>query len=807
MKYFRLLILSALSLPVFALDFVQIGRTSFIRDEENAFIGIKIKTSGKTEKLPENAVWNGVKAAVSKDGNLRLPVETRLFPGTYSGTLECNNQKHTFSYRIGPQLPDDMPVILWGCRGRHKELQELGFNRALYYYVLAEHPANLKCFDDAVADGFRYYGSVTTNGDRNLRKEYPVIGRDGKPVPHSVDASHPEVTRRMLDWIRNRTGLRSHPAAAGALLNSEIRAATAPSFVPRQREAYKKFSGKDIPAEANLKTGVPYQQLKNFPADRVVPDDFYILDYYRWFWRFGDGWNKLNSVMADALRKNASPGFICFYDPALRVAPLHGSGGNVDILNHWTYAYPEPCRIVSHIDGMLEMTRNSGQQVWAMTQIICYRSRTTSLKNKPDVLPDWVKKYPTAPFISIPPDNLQEAIWTMISRPVKGLLFHGQGSLMDLKPKKKIYYACTNDDTQKTMRQMMNDVVHPLAPVLKRLPEVPSQTAVLHSFSSATLAGRGTWGWGGWPDDLSLMMYYGGLNPRTIYEESILKNGLGGIKILALPHCDVLSESIVKAIKDFQKRGGIVIGDPDLCPAIVPQVMIPVFKRSGHADRVQANLYRDAWRLRRELRAFVPLESETDRPDLLRFERKWKNVSYYFVVNDKRTFGDYLGPWKMIMEKGVPNHGNLLVYKPAGAVYELSRGGKAAYSVDQSVTKIPLDFTTNDGRIFMILPSPIAKLELAMPREITQGKKFSITGKIFDQSGQLVQALLPVRFKITDGKGRELDGGPYGCALDGIWKFESICPINAEGKFQVLLEDRASGLKAQGTIKIRKVEK
>ncbi|MBO4630663.1 MAG: hypothetical protein J5858_01935, partial [Lentisphaeria bacterium] len=623
MKYFKLIILSMLSLPVFALDFVQIGRTSFIRDEENAFIEVKIKTSGKIEKLPENAVWNGVKTAVSQDGILRLPVETRLFPGTYSGILECDSKKYSFNYRIGPQLSDDMPVILWGFKGSHKKLQELGFNRALNYYVLNDNPANLKRLDDAIVDGFRYYGSVTANVDKNLRKECPIITRAGLPAIRGVDASHPEVTRRMLDLIKNRTGLRSHPGAAGALLNSELRAATAPSFAPHQLEAYKKFSGKEVPAEANLKTGVPYQQLKNFPSSRVVPENFYILDYYRWFWRSGDGWNKLNSVMADALRKNASPGFICFYDPVLRVAPLHGSGGNVDIVNHWTYAYPEPCRITSHIDGMLEMARHSGQQVWAMTQIICYRSRTTSPKVKPDVLPDWVKKYPTAPFISSPPDNLQEAIWTMISRPVKGLLFHGQGSLMDLKPQKKIYYACTNDDTQKTMRQMMNDVVHPLAPMLKRLPEVPSQTAVLHSFTSATLAGRGTWGWGGWPDDLSLMMYYGGLNPRTIYEESVLKDGLEGIKVLALPHCDVLSESIVKAIKDFQKRGGIVIGDPNLCPAIVPQVLIPEFKRSGYADRIQAKFYRDAWRLRRELRRFVPLESETDRPELLRFERKW----------------------------------------------------------------------------------------------------------------------------------------------------------------------------------------
>ena len=191
---------------------------------------------------------------------------------------------------------------------------------------------------------------------------------------------------------------------------------------------------------------------------------------------------------------------------------------------------------------------------------------------------------------------------------------------------------------------MMQEVVNPLAPMLKRLPEVPSQVGVLQSFTSTILAERGTWGWRGWEDDLNLMLHYAGLNPRVIYEDNVLKhNALDGIKILAMPNCDVLTESMVKAVKAFQKRGGIVIGDPDLCPEIVPQVRVKVFKRSSYADRTQASFYREAWKLHRELRRYLTINSDTDRYDLLRYERQWKNTSYYFVINDKRTYGDYLG--------------------------------------------------------------------------------------------------------------------------------------------------------------------
>ena len=804
---FQVLILLLFAYNLWAIEIIQVGRTSFVRNEKNAFILVQLKDVNNQTK---DVLWNKVKIPFNTTKNtLSLPIETRLFPGKYQNILEIGKDKFTLTYRIGPQLADTIPVIFWGFKGSHKDLQALGINQGLYYTILDNNPANLTRLNDAIADGFRYYGSVTTNGDWNLRTEYPVLTRQGKASLRSVDASHPKVVERMLKYIDNRTNLRWHPGAVGALLNSEIRAATAPGFAPHNIKAYKEYTNKDIPNEVNHKTGVPYQQLKDFPLNRVVPDNYPILEYYRWFWRQGDGWNNLNSIMANALRKNASKGFICFHDPALRVAPILSSGGKVDALNHWTYGYPEPCRITSHIDGMLEMARCSNQDVWAMTQIISYRSRTTSLKVKPKVLPEWVKKYPKAQYISIPPDNLQEAIWTMISRPIKGMLFHGQATLMHMKVTNKSKgYCCTNDDTSTMMKKMMNEIVHPLGPTLKRLEEAPAKTAILHSFTSSTLANRGTWGWGGWIDDLSLMMYSGGLNPKVIFEENIVKkNALSNIKVLALPHCDVLPESVVKVIKDFQLKGGIVIGDEFLSPAIVPQVRVNVFKRLAYADKTQAKFYQASWNLRREVRRFINLKSETDRPELFRYERKWKNTFYYFVVNDKRSYGNYLGPWKMIMEKGEANKGNLFIYhKNAGAIYELAKGGKVEFEKNRYATKIPLNFNTNDGRIYLVLPSPIAKINLTCPKEITQGEKFTLSATILDQNQNKVAALLPISFKITDTKGNMLDGGPYGCAEDGIWKFETICPLNAQDRLDIIFTDRASGLTASASIKIRKAK-
>ena len=799
------------ALPLAAVEFAPTGRYTFFRDEKDAFIEMRLTDKGGGP-VPGKVVWRGRTIELphlepGAEAALRLPVETRLFPGSYTEELAHDGGKIPVTWRIGPQpVGDGLPVMLWGFKGDHRVLQELGFNGGIMYRSMRmDNPESFARLENAVYDGFRYYGAVSTNGDKELKKRFPCLRRDGTKVEESVDASHPEVVRRMLKLCAANV-LRGHPAAGGILINSEVRSTcTTPSFAPHQLKAWRKFSGRDVPAEVSDRIAPHFGKLENFPADRVVPDDHPLLEYYQWFWRTGDGWNDLNTRMAEALRQEAAPGFVCFHDPVVRTPPIWSSGGRVDAVNHWTYAYPEPFRITSHIDAMFAMTEDDpARQVWAMTQIICYRYRLTDRKIVPTVVPEWAKKFPEAEFISIPPDSLREAIWTMISRPVRGILFHGQGSLMPMTidPRRRKNYYCTNDWTRKAMLEMLTEVVQPLSPMLKLLGEPPREVAILHSFASSIFAGRGTWGKGGWPDDLSLMMYYAGFNPRVIYEESVLRDGLAGIKVLAMPHCDVLTSGVAEKIREFQKRGGIVIGDPHLCPAIRPQLTLEEFSRSGLAEAVGKRMLRHAARLRRDLRGFVTPTSATDNLELLRFERVWKNTSYYFVVNDRRGCGDYVGPWRRAMEKGLPNRGVLTVPGKATAVYELSRGGKVPFVTKNGRIKIPLSFETNDGRIFMPLEHPIARVKLELPQKIVPGEKFRIRGKVLDTSGKPVPALLPIRFSMTDGAGHALDCGPYRCAVDGVFNYVTMCPVNAVGAFRVRMIDRASGLAAEGTVGI-----
>ena len=105
--------------PLAAGEPTQSGRYTFFRDEKDAFIEIHLTDPGDETAGPDKAVWRGRTVEVPRpapgaEAILQLPVETRLFPGTYTEKLSWGGRTFTFTWRIGPQRSDDMPILLWG---------------------------------------------------------------------------------------------------------------------------------------------------------------------------------------------------------------------------------------------------------------------------------------------------------------------------------------------------------------------------------------------------------------------------------------------------------------------------------------------------------------------------------------------------------------------------------------------------------------------------------------------------------------------------------------------------------------------
>ena len=87
-----------------------------------------------------------------------------------------------------------------------------------------------------------------------------------------------------------------------------------------------------------------------------------------------------------------------------------------------------------------------------------------------------------------------------------------------------------------------------------------------------------------------MLMYRANLAPVTLYDESILNDGLKNIKVLFMPHCDVLIASVAGEIRKFQARGGIVVADQHLASGITPDIVIPeiAFNRNVGAKKFNA---------------------------------------------------------------------------------------------------------------------------------------------------------------------------------------------------------------------------
>ncbi|MBN2310292.1 MAG: LamG domain-containing protein, partial [Candidatus Hydrogenedentes bacterium] len=620
------------------------SRTVFVRMEQGGQVVLRIIND-------TNEALTGARATVALAGieteaavpdlpslashTLAVPVDTTLRPDTYaleasvtaSGPGGTHEAEGTFDIVIVPrEPPHKMPVVMWGY-GDFERLKQIGFTHELVSLAdygrvwTAGEPTDaassgrIEQLSEALNDHLRQGVGAVVNlypgrwvvGSDERKETYGRVNRNGAPYEDlNVCASFPEVQAFAYNVgasVAKTFG--EFPGLQASLIHSEIRDHTNLCFHEHDRQAFRDFAGYDIPDEAVSKSGLSYTRIDGFPMNRIVPDDDAVLTFYKWFWKVGDGWNALHTQVHKGLKSTGRDDLWTFFDPAVRVPSIWGSGGGVDYLNQWTYSYPDPIKMGQATDEMMAMVEGGPphQQVMKMTQIIWYRSGTApELPKDESQYAPWEKEIPDARFITIAPDHLREAFWSKIARPIRGIMYHGWGSLV---PASHRGYRFTNPETSTVLTELIRDVVRPLGPTLLQVPDRKSDVALLESFASQVFAGRGTRGWGGsWEADMHLVLQWAGLQPRILYDETVLRDGLDDCRVLAMPCCDVLTEKVYDTIAAFQRRGGLIIADEYLTPALSPDILIPRVGRTKKADEDKAALQALARQLRAELDPF-----------------------------------------------------------------------------------------------------------------------------------------------------------------------------------------------------------
>lgn len=795
---------------------VEIVCTNLQRDTLKA---AKLKTSlgGKSEDfiVPDLAPGKSftakyaVNTALKADGyELRVRFEAGDYATEQASTL-----------KIVTRVPERMPVIMWGASGDEMDrLKDIGFTHfiglradygEMWHQKKIAPPAKPEeiassraMLDKALENGLEVIASlspaqVLEKEEKNLR-----VGRDGKPYARQdICASLPDFPAFFqVVGMSVAKAYGDHPAFTSTLIDSEVRDNSQVSFNSVDVEAYKKFAGTEIPAEVTAKWGVDWAKMKDFPADRVIADDHPILKYLRWFWTVGDGWNGLHTALHKGVKNSRA---WTFFDPAVRQPSIGGAGGGVDVISHWTYTYPDPQKIGMCADQLFAMSAATGknQRVMKMTQLIWYRSQTAPINSKaPGEVVAWQDHDPEAAYITIAPMHLKEALWTKISRPVQGIMYHGWQSLVPTGSPGG--YRFTNSNTAPVLKQLLHDVIEPLGPTLMAIPDERSEVAFLESFTSQMFAHRGSYGNNtDWAADVWLALQHAHVQTDILYEETLLKNGLSGRKVLVMPYCDVLTKSVVARIQDWQKKGGKIVADEFLCPGLKADFILPNFKRVKKADVDKAKVLEMAG----TVRGFaLPQKAMCDNPEIIVRTRKFGDATYVFVMNDKREFGNYVGQHGLVMENGLPASGVVSLKAESANVYELT--GTQFIVPKRSADGVmswPVDLGPCDGRIFMVMPKPLLGMKLDVPENAVVGNSAKIAVGITTTQEAPVKAVIPVRVDIRDASGKAAEGSGFYAAENGIVEFSlDIAPNEDPGTWEVRVKELASGMEMRKWMRV-----
>ena len=787
-----------------------------------------------------------------------LAIDTSLRPETYRlaasvhvpGKSPYRNTQE-FQITIVPrQLPHTMPVVMWGGGlGQIDRLTELGFTHCIATWVdfnkvweagkptepmTAEGVSKaIAALDDALAHGVGVVASLSPGRWARKHQELRRVGPDGKHVGEDVCGLCPELPKFCYNVGASvSSAYGDHPAMQSALVHTEVRGASHPCYHDHDRKSLKAATGlDDIPERVKTQRGTRYQDIPDFPADRVIPDNYPLYVYYKWFWKEGDGWNAMHTALHDGLKSAGHGALWTFHDPAARVASVYGNGGEVDYLSHWTYSYPDPVRIGLCADELFCMAAGatrSDQRVMKMTQIIWYRSQTAPERGErasiqtgdftdQDVRPlgtglvdasgryqaAWEREIPDARFITIAPMHLREALWCKISRPIQGIMYHGWGSLVPLDDKHRAY-RYTNPETQWELKRLVETVVRPLGPTLVQIPDRKSDVAFLESFASQMFARRGTYGWnGGWEGDAYLILQYAGLQPRVIYEETVLQEGLDNFKVLVMPACEVLPQSVVSAVRAFQNVGGIVVGDENLCPTVKPDILLPTHVRPRRADVARTMNVAAAASLRAQLDMAYRRYAESSTPDVITRVRSYGSTDYLFAVNDLREFGDYVGHHGLVMENGLPTDAELSIRRSHAHVYDLVSHREVTARSGEDFMTISESFGPCEGRVFMITDQAIDKVRISAPEATAPGDNATVEVTIVGDNSRPMEAIVPVKIDLIDPSGRAAEFSGYYGAKDGTVEITAtIAPNDVPGLWRIHVLELASGLTADAYVRV-----
>jgi len=646
-------------------------------------------------------------------------------------------------------------------------------------------------------------------------------------VTDFVFPHHPQVLQRQRILLERIMLLfRELPAFSSVFMNSEVEDKLKLPCNPEALEMHRAALGFDPLTTLRSTERVFAEPYPDAPVIQpgVIADDDPEYLYAKYYFKQGDGWVITNRAMSEVIH-HYRPDIRVIADP-LRVCSVYGRFDGPDIVSSWTYTNPDP-KATLFIETL--ETEAKPERKGVMHTITLWNYAGTLVPSAND-------RFAREKTLRMEPGRFLENAWINFSRGPEGIgVYFGSPMELFFEGGDPFIYS---PETEKAISSFAREVMEPFGALLRRTRNVPRRAAVLDSFASRV--------YGVSPRPYNhytnyyIYNFYTLLNMAHIpadvlFDESVEDAGLDSYDLLVLPNCDTLPQRVYDRIIEFVRRGGLVVADQYL-RAEIPGVIRFDFDFT-YRNRVNANaitrgsdfavkddtafhhngietrsegitaeqdqqiMERYAAALRRVLDANVKREVDCTSPRLLLNLREANGVKYLLAVNDHRTYGERVGKYRSVLEKGLPEQAEIILRDPGfvPVIYDLTRHRHISCRRDDDGNyRFELQVPAAWGAILSIAPTAPAEWSFTVPEEITRG-----TALDFHAESAMVDGVWPLQFTLTDAVGNRHDSSGYYPAANGRFDL-SITPAanDLPGNWRWELHDLTTGKKYKRNLSV-----
>jgi hypothetical protein len=373
-----------------------------------------------------------------------------------------------------------------------------------------------------------------------------------------------------------------------------------------------------------------------------------------------------------------------------------------------------------------------------------------------------------------------------------------------------------------------------LKPARRRIAVLSSQASRLYNRSPRTI---------GYPNEQIYGFYsvlaMAHLQGDVLLDEQVEAGALKNYAVLAMPRCEVITESMFQEIRAFQQRGGTILSDQHLGPELPNVIRFDFdfsYRLKVNADAIKSGVMFADWndqlnpktaqlakatgvtaeedqrimesyarQLQVKLAGQVEPEVAIDSPKALVNVLEKDGIQYLVLVNDNRTYGDRVGKYRAIQEKLLPLDVTVTLPDWDGPLYayDMLQRSLLATTVDHGARSFPVELTALGGTIIALYPTQPAKLGISMPKSIRRGDETTITVTMSDVEGKLLRGLQPFHIVITDPNGTVSSYTGHYCAERGKLELPLLPALNdATGSWKVSALDLTTGLQTEKNFEV-----